>query len=118
MDSTIQAIALDVRNSLMAVDMYKSRIDTAKTARELAEQTLEADQAKFDLGTGTIQFVLNDQTALAQAQTNEVQIIVNFTSALADLDRSMGMTLKKNNIELDRTLGPVATKVTSGSTAK
>ena len=118
MDSTIQAIALDVRNSLMAVEMYKSRIDTAKTARELAEQTLEADQAKFDLGTGTIQFVLNDQTALAQAQTNEVQIIVNFTAALADLDRSMGMTLKKNNIELDRTLGPVATKVSSGSSAK
>jgi outer membrane protein TolC len=117
-DSTIQAIALDVRNSLMAVDLYKSRIDTAKTARELAEQTLEADQAKFDLGTGTIQFVLNDQTALAQAQTNEVQIIVNFTAALADLDRSMGMTLKKNNIELDRTLGPVATKVSSGSSAK
>ena len=116
MDSTIQAIALDVRNSLMAVEMYKSRIDTAKTARELAEQTLEADQAKFDLGTGTIQFVLNDQTALAQAQTNEVQIIVNFTAALADLDRSMGMTLKKNNIELDRTLGPVATKVSSGPT--
>ena len=118
MDSTIQAIALDVRNTLMAVEMYKSRIDTAKTARELAEQTLEADQAKFDLGTGTIQFVLNDQTALAQAQTNEVQIIVNFTAALADLDRSMGMTLKKNNIELDRTLGPVATKVSSGSSAK
>jgi outer membrane protein TolC len=118
MDSTIQAIALDVRNALMAVEMYKSRIDTAKTARELAEQTLEADQAKFDLGTGTIQFVLNDQTALAQAQTNEVQIIVNFTSALADLDRSMGMTLKKNNIELDRTLGNVASKTASGASGK
>jgi outer membrane protein TolC len=118
MDSTIQAIALDVRNSLMAVDMYKSRIDTAKTARELAEQTLEADQAKFDLGTGTIQFVLNDQTALAQAQTNEVQIIVNFTSALVDLDRSMGMTLKKNNIELDRTLGNVASKTEPGTSAR
>ena len=118
MDSTIQAIALDVRNSLMAVEMYKSRIDTAKTARELAEQTLEADQAKFDLGTGTIQFVLNDQTALAQAQTNEVQIIVNFTSALADLDRSMGMTLKKNNIELDRTLGNVASKTVPGTSAR
>lgn len=118
MDSTIQAIALDVRNSLMAVEMYKSRIDTVKTARELAEQTLEADQAKFDLGTGTIQFVLNDQTALAQAQTNEVQIIVNFTSALADLDRSMGMTLKKNNIELDRTLGNVASKTVPGTSAR
>jgi outer membrane protein len=118
MDSTIQAIALDVRNSLMAVEMYRERIDTVKVARELAEQTLEADQAKFDLGTGTIQFVLTDQTALAQAQTNEVQTLVNFTEALVDLDRSTGMTLKKNNIELDRTLGNVASKTTSGTSAK
>lgn len=116
MDSTIQAIALDVRNSLMNVQMYRERIDTAKTARELAEQTLEAEQAKFDLGTSTIQFILNDQTALAQAQTNEVQTLVNFTEGLVDLDRAMGMTLKKNNIELDRTLGNVASKVSGTST--
>ncbi|HEY2380958.1 MAG TPA: TolC family protein [Terriglobia bacterium] len=118
MDSTVQAIALDVRNSLMAVEMYKARIDTAKTARELAQDTLEAEQAKFDLGTSTIQFIINDQNFLALAQTNEAQTLVNFTEALVELDRSMGMTLKKNNIEFDRTLGNVVQKTQSSTSAK
>ena len=104
----------------MAVEMYKARIDTAKIARDLAQKTLEAEQAKFDLGTSILQFVLNDQNALLQSRTNEIQTLINFTKALVDLDRSMGMTLKKNNIELDRTLGNIAVNRTrtSGAAAK
>src|SRR5215467_4134979 len=117
-DATASTIVLDVRNSLMAAEMYKARIETARIARELAEQTLEAEREKFNLGTSTIQFVLNDQNAVELAQSNEVQTIVNFSKAIVDLDRSMGMTLKENNIELDKTLGNVAAKTTSGSTAK
>jgi outer membrane protein TolC len=117
-DTTAQGIALDVRTSLMQVEMYKARIETAKIARELAQKTLEAEQAKFDLGTSILQFVLNDQNALLQARTNEIQTLINFTKALVDLDRSMGMSLKKNNIELDRTLGNIAVNRTSGASAK
>jgi outer membrane protein TolC len=116
-DSTIQSIELDVRNSLMQAQMYKARIDTAKTARELAERTLSAEQDKFSLGTSTIQFVLNDQNLVAQAETTELQTLVNFTKALVDLDRSMGLSLKKNNIELDRTLGNIAINRTSGASS-
>ena len=117
-DTTAQTIALDVRTSLMQAQMYKARIETAKTARELAQKTLEAEQAKFDLGTSILQFVLNDQNLLLQARTNEIQTLINFTKSLVDLDRSMGMTLKKNNIELDRTLGNVAVNRTSGAAAR
>ena len=117
-DTTAQSIALDVRTSLMQAQMYKARIETAKTARELAQKTLEAEQAKFDLGTSILQFVLNDQNLLLQARTNEIQTLINFTKSLVDLDRSMGMSLKKNNIELDRTLGNVAVNRTSGAAAR
>jgi hypothetical protein len=33
---------------------------------------------------------------------------VNFTKSLVDLDKAMGMTLRQNNIEIDKTLNPVA----------
>jgi hypothetical protein len=36
---------------------------------------------------------------------------VNFTKSLVDLDRAMGLTLSKNNIELEKTLK-------SGTTAR
>ncbi|HYR43165.1 MAG TPA: TolC family protein [Terriglobia bacterium] len=103
-NTTAQQIALDVRNTLVQVGMYKARIETAKTARELAQRKLEAEQDKFNLGTSTIRFVLDEQNNVLQAETNEVQTVVNFTKSLVDLDRAMGMTLRKNNIELEKTL--------------
>jgi len=43
---------------------------------------------------------------------------VNFTKSLVDLDRAMGLTLTKNNIEVDKTLNPVASNIRTGATAR
>jgi outer membrane protein len=110
LDVTAQQIALEVRNALTQVEMNRARIETAKTTRELAAQKLDAEQTKFNLGTSTLRFVLEEQRNVAQAETNEVQSIVNFTKSLVDLDKSMGMTLRRNNIEIEKTLNPVASK--------
>jgi outer membrane protein len=108
LDVTAQQIALEVRNALTQAEMNRARIETAKTTRELAAQKLEAEQTKFNLGTSTLRFVLEEQRNVAQAETNEVQSIVNFTKSLVDLDKAMGMTLRRNNIEIEKTLNPVA----------
>jgi outer membrane protein TolC len=105
-----QQIALEVRNAITQVEMNKARIETAQKARELAERRLEAEQKKFELGASTIRFVLEEQRNVAQSQTNEIQALVNYTKALVDADRAMGMTLKKNNIEVEKTLAPIALK--------
>jgi outer membrane protein TolC len=108
-NSQAQQIALEVRNALTAVEMNKAKIEATTTARELAERRLDAEQKKFNLGASTVRFVLQEQTNVAQAQTDELQAIVNYTKSLVDLDRSMGMTLKKNNIEIEKTLIPGTT---------
>ena len=100
---------MEVRNALTAVEMNKAKIEATTTARELAERRLDAEQKKFNLGASTVRFVLQEQTNVAQAQTDELQAIVNYTKSLVDLDRSMGMTLKKNNIEIEKTLIPGTT---------
>ena len=99
-----QQIALEVRNALTQVEMNRAKIDAAQTARELSERRLEAEQKKFDLGASTIRFVLEEQRNVAQAQTDELQSLVNYTKSLVDFDRSVGMTLKKNSIEIEKTL--------------
>ncbi len=111
MEVTAQQIALEVRNALTQVEMNRARIETAKTTRELAQQKMEAEQTKFGLGTSTLRFVLEEQRNVAQAESNELQTVVNFTKGLVDLDKAMGLTLSKNNIEIDKTLR-------SGTTAK
>lgn len=111
LNSQAQQIALDVRNALTQVEMSKAQIEASTKARELAERRLEAEQKKFDLGASTIRFVLEEQRNVAQAQTDELQSLVSYTKALVELDRATGMTLKKNNVEIEKTLN-------SGSTAR
>jgi outer membrane protein len=101
---TAQQIALEVRNALTQVEMNRARIETAKTTRDLAQQKMEAEQAKFGLGSSTLRFVLEEQRNVAQAESNQLQAEVNFTKSLVDLDKSMGMTLSRSNIEIDKTL--------------
>jgi hypothetical protein len=41
---------------------------------------------------------------VAQAQTDELQSLVNYTKSVVDFDRAIGMTLKKNNIDVDKSI--------------
>jgi outer membrane protein TolC len=102
--ATAQQIALEVRNALTQVEMNRARIEAAEKARELTERRLDAEQKKFELGASTIRFVLEEQRNVTQAQTNEIAALVNYTKALVDLDRAMGLALRKNNIEIEKSL--------------
>ena len=101
-DATAQQIALDVRNAMIMVEMNKAHIESAGKARELAQSTLDAEQKKYDLGISTLFFVLQAQTNLAIAQTNEIQALVSYTKLLVALDRATGETLFHNHIEIEQ----------------
>jgi outer membrane protein TolC len=104
LDVTRQQIALEVRNSLTQIDQARASIDTARVARELAQEQVEAEQIKFNLGTSTLRFVLEEQRNLAQAETTELQSLVSFNKALVDLDKAMGLTLMKSNVQIDKAI--------------
>ena len=99
-----QQIALEVRNAITAVEMNKARIDAAQDSRELAQEQLAAEQRRFELGASTVRFVLEEQRNLEQMQTNENAALVNYRKALVDYDRALGVTLKKNNVAIEKTL--------------
>jgi outer membrane protein TolC len=99
-----QQIALEVRNALTAVEMNKARIEAAQASRELAQEQLAAEQRKFELGASTVRFVLEEQRNLEQMQTNEIAAIVNYRKALVDYDHALGVTLKKNNVTIERAM--------------
>ena len=85
------------------------RLDVA--GRELAGRRLDAEQKKFDLGTSTVRFVLEEQRNLAQAESDEIQALVNYTKSLVVYDKAIGNTLARNSIELDKQLpGPLASQ--------
>ncbi len=96
-----QQVALEVHNAHTALEMNRARIEAATVARQLAEKNLDAEQKKFQLGTSTIRFVLEEQRNLAIAQSSEVSALVAFTQAKNDLDRAVGKTLEVQNIRLE-----------------
>ena len=101
-DATAQQIALEVRTALNQVEMNQAHVETAGKSRDLAQQTLDAEQKKYESGVSTLFFVLQDQTNLAIAQTNEVQALANYNKSLAALDRATGQTLSRNRIEIEK----------------
>jgi len=97
-------IALEVRNAITAVEMNKARIETARVSRGLQEQQYAAEQRRFELGASTVRFVLEEQDNLQRLQTNEIAALVNYRKALVDYDHALGVTLKKNNVNIERAI--------------
>jgi outer membrane protein len=113
-DATTQAIALEVRNAITQAEVASARVDTARATLDLAQQTLAAEKAKYDAGTSILRFVLEAQRDVSNYESAEIQAEVNYTKALVDLDRAMGMTLVRNNLQLDKALElPAATNHTN-----
>jgi len=109
LDATTQAIALDVRNSITNAEVARARVDTARATLDLAKQTADAEKAKFDAGTSILKFVLESQRDVSTYETAQILAEVNYTKALVDLDRAMGMTLNHNGLQLNKALAdPVA----------
>jgi outer membrane protein len=113
LDTMKQQIALEVRNALTQVEQARATIETATIASELARDQMEAEQTKFNLGTSTLRFVLEEQRNVAQAESSELQSVVSFNKVLVDLDKAMGLTLQKNNVRVDRALQAPAVASTS-----
>jgi len=66
--------------------MNIKRLETTKAGRELAEQRLDAEQKRFELGMSTSFLVIQAQRDLAQARTNELSAILAYDLSLVDFE--------------------------------
>ena len=66
--------------------MNAKRIDTTRAARDLAEQRLDAERKRLEVGISTSFLVIQAQRDLAQAKTRELAAILAYDLALVDFD--------------------------------
>jgi outer membrane protein TolC len=95
-----EQIYLEIKNAVRSVDANYKRILAFRTARELSEQKLAAEEEKRRVGLSTNYFVLQFQRDLANARISELNAIISYNVSLASLERSMGTNLKSKNIKL------------------
>ncbi len=91
-------VALNVRNAQIALQQDRAQVDAAIKASELAKQTLEAEEKKYQLGASTSYNVILKSRDLTTAQGNELRARVNLVEAFINYDQSLGRTLTSNRI--------------------
>ncbi|MEB2363755.1 MAG: TolC family protein [Bryobacteraceae bacterium] len=93
-----QQIRQEVLNAVSQVESSKASVDLAKVQLQLAQQTLDAENKKYELGTNTIFFVLDAQQQLVQAQSQLVQQTVQYRRNLLNLLQRTGELLDERGI--------------------
>lgn len=99
---TEQNIALDVRSTVRAIDTSAKEIVATRTAREAAEQNLDAERKRYENGMTTIFQVLQIQQQLSDARARELQALVAYNKAVASYHRAVGDLLDVRNIQIEQ----------------
>ncbi len=97
----INQVRLEVKNAVVGLQQARARYDTAVATRVLAEQTLDAEQARFKFGESSAAAVIQAQRDLAADQSGEIQAMANYTHARIAFDQAVGQTLEVNHISIE-----------------
>jgi outer membrane protein len=101
-------VATEVTNAATVMQSSAERVQAAQAARDLAQQQLDAENSKFEVGMSTNYLVVQSQRDLATAQNNELQAILNYRKALVEMERLQQTTLQNLNITILSTTGGVS----------
>ena len=95
---------LEVEDALIAMRRARASHEAAVQARVLQEESLAAEQAKFEVGASTSFFVIQYESLLAQAKSTEVAAKSAYVKARAALQRATGTILSDNQISTSSAL--------------
>jgi outer membrane protein len=94
------AALLDVRNTYIALQQDRARVQAASKASELQRQTFEAEQKKYQLGASTVYNVILTQRDYVTAQGTELRALADLEEARANYERAVGKTLEVNRVTI------------------
>ncbi len=80
-------VATEVTNAALQVQSSLQRYQAATVARGLAQQRLDAEQSRFDVGLSTNFFVVQAQRDLSTAQNSELRALLDYRRAMVDYER-------------------------------
>jgi len=79
-------VVQQVRNVAWRIDMNAKRIEVARAARQLADERLDTERKRFDVGMSTSFLVIQAQRDLAQAKQTELAAVLGYDLALVEFE--------------------------------
>ncbi len=88
---TAQNIVLEVQQSFVDLVAARERIRTAEVLLTQARENLDLAQGRYQVGVGPLIDVTDAELALTQAESENIQAIVDFKLSEARLQKAMGL---------------------------
>ena len=104
------SIRAEVQNAVIGVQQARAIYRAARQTRILQDQTLHAEQRKFDLGVSTIFLVVQAQRDVALARSGEIASQNDYVKSRVELERVTGQTLTASNISIDEAYQGIVSK--------
>lgn len=102
-DALSWKIENDVQSDLRALISARLQMQSAKKAREYAEQRLEEYRKNNKGGTASTQEVLNAETDLSTARSGEIEAAETYADAVAKLWHDTGELLDRTGVKINTT---------------
>jgi outer membrane protein TolC len=90
----------EVKKAIRDVDTFKELIRATEASLKSAQEKLNAEQKKYDVGLSTISDLLQYQSDLATAESNYAQAKAEYNKSLSNLAKVKGTLLEENDLTL------------------
>lgn len=100
-----QAILVEVRNAVQAVETARQRVIAARVARENAEIQLDGERKLFESGRSTQFLLFQRENALTNARNAEIRAETDYYKAVSNLERATSTTFERNRIQVVSPIG-------------
>jgi HAE1 family hydrophobic/amphiphilic exporter-1 len=97
-----EGVTLEVKQAVTNMESEIEGLPAVRVARELAEENLRNQQARYEVGLATTKDLLDFQERMLQARAAEVEAMTGYNVALADLQRAEGTLLEERRILMER----------------
>ena len=93
-------IVVEVREAHRQIETDIKRVQATRVAQKLAEEKLNAEEKKFEVGLSTSFNVLEFQEDLAEEQSNAIKAIIDYNKSRSRLNQVIARTLEAHDIKL------------------
>jgi outer membrane protein len=95
---------LEVEDALVAMRKARSSYEAALQTQALQQESLEAEQSKFQVGASTSFFIIQYESYLSQARSTVVVAKGAYLKAQAALQRAVGTILDDHQVSIDQAI--------------
>ena len=92
---------LEVEDAVIAIRRARASYEAAQQAERYQQESLDAEQMKYEVGASTSFFVIQYESLLAQAKSTVVAAKSAYVKARAALERATGTILDAHQITMD-----------------